>query len=181
MREQMAVASAYIKAELQKEPVAVTSTVIPSDVTTGKSVTGKTVTLPNWNRTALPGPFDATPYARDSRGRLIHFGGLSEAQVSVYSSCPSHAASLCCLLKNSVSKWCHLLSSSCYLAATNRFVCQVVRQYVYVYSYVCMYVCVCLSSLLAYVVSEAVVSLHIGVLCVFHTVLCFTFVATRSM
>jgi lysophospholipid acyltransferase (LPLAT)-like uncharacterized protein len=82
MREQMAVASAYIKAELQKEPVTAVSTVIPVDITAVKGVTGKTVTLPNWNRTALPGPFDAAPYARDSRGRLIHFEGLSEAQVS---------------------------------------------------------------------------------------------------
>eukprot|EP00953_Heterococcus_sp_UTEX-ZZ885_P027831 14887-Heterococcus_DN1.PRE.3 len=80
MREQMAVASAYIKAELQKEPVAAVSTVIPPDVTSVKSATGKTVTLPNWNRIALAGPFDAAPYARDSRGKLIHFGGLSEAQ-----------------------------------------------------------------------------------------------------
>eukprot|EP00953_Heterococcus_sp_UTEX-ZZ885_P016996 9545-Heterococcus_DN1.PRE.2 len=76
----MAVASAYIKAELQKEPVPAVSTVIPADITLVKSATGKTVTLPNWNRTALPGPFDAAPYARDSRGKLIHFGGLSEAQ-----------------------------------------------------------------------------------------------------
>jgi lysophospholipid acyltransferase (LPLAT)-like uncharacterized protein len=91
MREQMAVASAYIKAELQKEPVTAVSTVTPSDVTLVKSVTGKTVTLPNWTRTALPGPFDAAPYARDSRGKLIHFGGLSEAQVSAHLLYTRHA------------------------------------------------------------------------------------------